>query len=270
MAEMPDVTTGEVVASEWGNDIRDRTVQRYANQADLDAKLATPNAGDMAWVDDDGFMQIYDGVSWKTWFGGLGSKTIQITDALLAGPRVTTGTPVIRMTAVPSAVSPTYTFHDDVGTGLYRAGPGQIALAAGGVQKLGIATFFTSEPIADNTTTTPANVAVGVGGTNGRMLRSTASSARYKKDIEPLDVPGRLQPRRFRYIAGYVGDDPDGTETHFYFVAEEVADTFGASAVVLNDDGEPEDVRVKAVTAILAQQVNDLLDRVAALEAQAQ
>ena len=56
---MDDVVPGTTIASVWGNDIRDRTVQRYANPADRDAKNPSPEAGDVAYVQSVGEVQLY-------------------------------------------------------------------------------------------------------------------------------------------------------------------------------------------------------------------
>lgn len=53
MAEMPDVVTGEIIDADlWGNPIRDRTVQRYADETDRDAKNPTPATGDLAALEN--------------------------------------------------------------------------------------------------------------------------------------------------------------------------------------------------------------------------
>ena len=50
MPEMPDVAPSEIAASQWANDIRDRTLQRYATTADRDAENPTPQDGDLAYI----------------------------------------------------------------------------------------------------------------------------------------------------------------------------------------------------------------------------
>ena len=74
--EMDDVTIGEVVASQWGNEIRDRTIQRYATDADVTTQNPTPQVGDMAYVDATGHLQVYNGTAWV--MGGGGTLTGQL------------------------------------------------------------------------------------------------------------------------------------------------------------------------------------------------
>ena len=66
MPEMPDVIATEPVESDWGNDIRDRTVQRYADAAARDAGVPFPVAGDLAWLDTEAAVTVFDGSAWLT------------------------------------------------------------------------------------------------------------------------------------------------------------------------------------------------------------
>jgi len=63
--EIPDVTPGGVIATNWGNQIRDRAVMRYANAATRDASVPVPISGDLAWLQDVNELTIYDGASWS-------------------------------------------------------------------------------------------------------------------------------------------------------------------------------------------------------------
>jgi len=64
MPEIPSVLPGEVIQSAWGNLIRDRTLQRYADQTELDISVPTPVAGEIAWLGDPGAVFVYDGTDW--------------------------------------------------------------------------------------------------------------------------------------------------------------------------------------------------------------
>lgn len=64
MAEMPDVAQGAVIADDWGNDIRDRTIQRYANVTERTTLHPTPAAGDMAFMEDADLLYVYSGSAW--------------------------------------------------------------------------------------------------------------------------------------------------------------------------------------------------------------
>ena len=57
---------GDPVASDCGNDIRDRTVQRYADATARDAAVPLPIAGDLAWLDSPGVLTVFDGTVWLT------------------------------------------------------------------------------------------------------------------------------------------------------------------------------------------------------------
>ena len=63
MPEIPDVVQGTPVASDWGNDIRDRTLQRYADASERDALNPLPAPGDLAYLDATGEVQCFT-TSW--------------------------------------------------------------------------------------------------------------------------------------------------------------------------------------------------------------
>ena len=117
-------------------------------------------------------------------------------------------------------------------------------------------TWLRSAPTYNLTTGDGANM--NVAATTGQFARSTASSRRYKRNIEDLDVGGSLRPRKFNYNVGYVGDDPEGLREHWHFIAEEVQEVFGDQAVIFDDEDRVEDVDVRAIVAILAAKVNAL------------
>lgn len=68
MPEIPDVVPGEIIEpDDWGNPIRDRTVQRYATDTERDAEHPTPADGDLAFVatpPEFGILQVYDSGQW--------------------------------------------------------------------------------------------------------------------------------------------------------------------------------------------------------------
>jgi hypothetical protein len=66
MPEMPDVVAGETIESEWGNDIRDRTVQRYTNLAERSSLVTSPLDGDLSFLEDSGTLSVYYAGAWRT------------------------------------------------------------------------------------------------------------------------------------------------------------------------------------------------------------
>lgn len=63
--EIADVTPATTIDVEWGNDIRDRTVQRYPSVAGRTSEHPTPAAGDLAFLEDSGAIEVYFGGSWR-------------------------------------------------------------------------------------------------------------------------------------------------------------------------------------------------------------
>ena len=95
MPELPDVTAGEPVASAWGNDIRDRTLQRYADEAERDLLNPIPQEGDMAFL-AGGRFQVYTLGQWDNLYvDGLRAyqEGISVSDGGL--DETTTGRPIL-------------------------------------------------------------------------------------------------------------------------------------------------------------------------------
>lgn len=65
MPEIPDVIAGNSVLATWGNLIRDRALQRYADQGALDVSILAPVAGDFAYVIDEQAVKVWTGAAWQ-------------------------------------------------------------------------------------------------------------------------------------------------------------------------------------------------------------
>lgn len=65
MPEIDDVVPGEVVESVWGNDIRDRTVQRYVDAVERDFLNPNPNAGELAYLINLQQVEVFNGTDWE-------------------------------------------------------------------------------------------------------------------------------------------------------------------------------------------------------------
>jgi hypothetical protein len=64
MPEIPDVVPGEPVESDWGNTVRDRVIQRYADRTALEASVPVPEPGAVAWLENVAAMVAWDGAAW--------------------------------------------------------------------------------------------------------------------------------------------------------------------------------------------------------------
>lgn len=123
----------------------------------------------------------------------------------------------------------------------------------------------------DLTTASAANAHISAGGQGYRFVRST-SSARYKRDVEPLDpaaadrVVAELRPVWFRSTAS--NDRPDWS--HYGLVAEEVAEVDPRLVHWSEDEaGDPlaDGVQYDRIVPHLLDVVRRLSERVAVLEA---
>lgn len=64
MPEIPNVVSGEPVESDWGNDIRNRAIMKYADATARDFSQPFPIEGELAWLDDPGGLTIWNGTAW--------------------------------------------------------------------------------------------------------------------------------------------------------------------------------------------------------------
>jgi len=63
--ELSDVTTGAVITASHINNIKNRSVMRYADTAERTSLVASPNQGDVAYMEDSDELCIYDGSEWR-------------------------------------------------------------------------------------------------------------------------------------------------------------------------------------------------------------
>lgn len=94
MPEIADVIPDTTIAVEWGNDIRDRTIQRYASAAARTAAHPTPTEGDLSYLEDTNAIYVYDGAAWVAGLpaNAVGSAQIvagAVTEGKLAAGAVT-------------------------------------------------------------------------------------------------------------------------------------------------------------------------------------
>lgn len=123
MPEIPDVVPGEIIEpDDWGNPIRDRTVQRYANEPARDAEHPTPADGDLAFIatpPEFGILQVYDSGQWREAILATGGRmrgdftvgdATSITNRTLRVARNTSaGDSELRATVSNAGATPGYT-----------------------------------------------------------------------------------------------------------------------------------------------------------------
>lgn len=99
MPEIDDVILAETITVQWGNDIRDRTIQRYADDAERASLNATPSDGDLAFMEDTGLVFVYFSTGWY--------QLVKHAGALLAAYEVDNATEVatVALGATFSAVA---------------------------------------------------------------------------------------------------------------------------------------------------------------------
>jgi len=102
------------------------------------------------------------------------------------------------------------------------------------------------------------------------IIRRYTSSARYKTNIVPadaavLEAARKIVPKHFESTV----DNPEELgQTRLGFIAEEIHEAGLTHAVAYNADGQPESIDSVALIAALWHRVNDLEERLKALEAE--
>ena len=124
---------------------------------------------------------------------------------------------------------------------------------------------FTADTITGTTATTNAAIWVLTSGTTYNLRRNT-SSARYKTDITDADAAVLEAAKRVkaRHYASTIEDEAGATRLGF--IAEEVQAAGLTHAVGLDAEGRPETLDSTALIAALFVRIEDLENRLAALE----
>lgn len=122
-----------------------------------------------------------------------------------------------------------------------------------------------------NTTTASTNTCqfVLLSGTEYQIRRNT-SSARYKTNIVPADAAVLAAARQItpKHFESTIDTPEELGKTRLGFIAEEIHNAGLTHAVGYNADGQPETLDHVALIAALWHRVNDLEERLAALEAE--
>jgi len=128
---------------------------------------------------------------------------------------------------------------------------------------------FNADGPSTTTATTNECVFVLLSGTEYQIRRFTSSS-RYKTNIVPadaavLEAARKIVPKHFESTI----DNPEELgQTRLGFIAEEIHDAGLTHAIAYNADGQPESIDSVALIAALWHRVNDLEERLKALEAE--
>lgn len=98
MPEISDVILDEAIETEWGNAIRDRTVQRYASATARASAHSSPSAGDLSYLEDTGDVDVYHSGSWRHLGDAVGTIKMHAGGSTPPGWLVCNGQEVSRTT----------------------------------------------------------------------------------------------------------------------------------------------------------------------------
>lgn len=212
MPEIPDVITSEVVASEWGNDIRDRTVQRYVDLTERTADHSSPVAGDLSYLASTGDVDIYHSAAWRHVSGTpVGTVILNAAANVPIGWLLCNGQAVSRTTyaALFAALSTTW----GVGDGSTTFNVPDLR----GRFPRGVAASGTGDALGDtfgadtHTHTGPSHVHTGPSHTHNTNITSFSSGSGGLHDHDGT-TDGATKPHGGHVFQG-TGDDPEG-HTH--------------------------------------------------------
>lgn len=197
-----------------------------------------------------------------TYYAGIKSGAAGVVQILSGNTATTYGQLwAARIYPMNGATASRYIFDD--GTNTAFSGP----ILSGAITSTGTvaANNYTADTITTTTLTTNAAIWVLTAGTTYN-LRRNSSSRRYKTNIVDtdatvLEAARKIKPRH------YESTIPDEAgETRLGFIAEEVEATGLTHAVGYNADGQVETLDATALIAALYARVNDLEQRLEALE----
>lgn len=153
MPEMADVVPAELIESQWGNDIRDRTIQRYASAAARSASIPTPTAGDLSYLASTDGVYVWDGTAWVIMVPANSINPDRLVGTITSGFILTngnTGSPTVTTTET-SVLTVTITIPTDWAewkTMIWSIGRLEY-IGSGSTVKLKLRVDSTDSPITD-------------------------------------------------------------------------------------------------------------------------
>ena len=197
-----------------------------------------------------------------TYYGGIRMGTSN-NFAFLNGTSTTDYANVLAERFYPMDGSAAGRYIFDNGTQTAFSGP----ILSGAITSTGnvSANQYSADSITTTTATTNAAIWVLTAGTTYN-LRRNSSSARYKTNIADADEAVLAAARKIkpRHYESTIADEAG--ETRLGFIAEEVLEAGLSHAVGYNAEGQVETIDSTALIAALYARVNDLEERLAALE----
>lgn len=161
-----------------------------------------------------------------------------------------------------ATATPSYTFTNDTSAGIFLSVNGPTVVFGGNILFRFDAGGAAVAPFSYSTTTaSAADVNISPSG----IIRRSTSSAKYKRDIEPLPY----DPAAFRALRPVTYQstvDDDGNRVYGGLIAEEVHAAGYTPFVAYNAAGQPESVMYPHMVAVLIGALHDAQDKIAALE----
>lgn len=113
MALTPNVVPNTPIEASWGNEIRDRTVQRFASYAELTSSWVGPAEASHAYLLDENVLLVHNGSAWvcvtpqnATTATTQSTSNGAFVDLATAGPAVTVRTGTRALVTVGANINP--------------------------------------------------------------------------------------------------------------------------------------------------------------------
>ena len=88
MSELTDRVGGDTIPSAFHNQVKERTIMRYASAVARDASIPVPVEGSLAYLNDVNIVTLYDGFDWVNLPDLGGHQTASVTTTLTAAQDV--------------------------------------------------------------------------------------------------------------------------------------------------------------------------------------
>lgn len=306
MPELSDRIPGEIILASYNNQQRDRLVERYVDATARSVATPLPVAGTVSYLTASGVFSIFDGATWVDFIDVRGGQTIAGTLSLNAVNFPTSPAQINLAAVPQVVVSSdTWSHRDDWNLldtariindpdnvpstrAQFRFGIGgsgviqsQLYAHANGLMALDadqVAVSLPNTTSLDNRIVRPSitvPLASPVSTDHYELMRFTGSSERWKviKDTPMTKAHGHhpvhllnVEFKRWEYAPGYlVAGDPRATGDWLAPTAETMQAAY-PWAVDPDETGEPADLNTKVLVEGLLWLVQDLNQRLEALE----
>lgn len=199
MPEIPNVIVNEDIETDWGNDIRDRTIQRYTDKTERAALHPSPQTGDLSFIENTGDIDFYFAGAWRHLGSPVGTVKMLAGGAAPTGWLVCNGAAVSRTTYADLFAQIGITWGDGDGSSTFNL-PDMRGKVPRGVAASGAGNAVGELVGSDSHTHAGGSHAhTGPSHTHG-YSDSTATAGGHNHDLEPGFAKWATQPTETQFF----------------------------------------------------------------------